>query len=412
MTKEELRAERAARVETATRLGTPDRVPFVPTASGFYMLGYNTSFYDVMMDPRNMSDGFRKFLREYEPDAASPAGGMHNIASLEALEPNFLYWPGPQCGLPLESSFQHLDLEALMEDEYEEFITDPTHTVLTKMLPRKHKKLKGLAKLDFHDIYDKSMIESFSVLCDPEVREALEAMAAAGKGALQYRQRMGEVMKIMDEEGYPSFCQGSIVIPFDAFADSARGIINITMDLLTCPEDVEKAVNALTKLTLERQIKAAADRVAHRIVFPLHCGVDEFMSPANYEKYYWPNLKKAIDLTIKYGMTPICFCEGNYNTRLEVLCNVPKGKVVYVFEKVDLQKAKDTVGQVACICGNLSNSLLIYGKPEQVEYETRRQIDILAPGGGYIMNCSATLDNADHKNLRIWRDTTLKYGKY
>ena len=91
---------------------------------------------------------------------------------------------------------------------------------------------------------------------------------------------------------------------------------------------------------------------------------------------------------------------------------MPSGKVVYIFEYVDLQKAKDTVGQVACICGSLPNSLLIYGKPEEVEYETRRQIDILAPGGGYIMSCSATLDNADHKNMRVWREATLKYGEY
>jgi uroporphyrinogen-III decarboxylase len=411
MKKAKLYAERAVRVETAVTKGTPDRVPFVPMVSGFFMLGYQTSFYDVMQDPRSMAYGFQQFMKDYEPDAVS-LPGLYNMASLEALQPNFLYWPGPECGLPLDASFQHLDLEALMEDEYEDFIADPTHTILTKLLPRKYKKLRGLAKLDFHSVYDKNMMDSFAVLCDPEVREALDAMTTAGRGALKFRQRMGEVIKLMDEEGFPSFCQGSLVIPFDAFADSARGIINITMDLLTCPEDVDRAVNALTRLTLERQIKNAAAGGAQRIIFPLHCGMDEFMSPANYEKYYWPNLKKAIVLTIECGMTPICFCEGNYNTRLEVLCDVPSGKVVYIFEYVDLQKAKDTVGQVACICGSLPNSLLIYGKPEEVEYETRRQIDILAPGGGYIMSCSATLDNADHKNMRVWREATLKYGEY
>ena len=411
MTKEQLCAQRSARVETAVRLGTPDRVPFVPMISSFYALGYGASYYDLMRDPRFAREGLRKFLLEYEPDEGCPAG-LYNMASLEALQPTFLRWPGPEFGIPAGNSFQHLDTECLLEEEYEDFITDPTHTILTKILPRKHKKLQGLAKLDFHDIYDKNLIESFAVLCDPDVQTALQAMTEAGKACLQARARQGEVMAVMGEEGFAPFCQGGLVIPFDTFADSARGIINMTMDLITCPEDVERAVGALTKLMLRKQVSAAAARGAKRLMIPMHCGVDSFMSPANYERFYWKNLKECLEMIISYGMTPICFCEGSYNTRLEALCDVPKGKVIYFFENVDLQKAKDTVGKVACIGGSVPSSMLAFGKPEEVEYETRRQIDILAPGGGYIMSCSAMLDNADHRNMAVWKETTLKYGVY
>ena len=114
---------------------------------------------------------------------------------------------------------------------------------------------------------------------------------------------------------------------------------------------------------------------------------------------------------IDADITPIAFCEGNYNTRLDILSDVPKGKVVYMFEKVDIQKAKETVGKVACICGNLPTTLLAFGTEQQVIDATKRQIDILAPGGGFIMDCSITLDNAKHENLRAWRETTLTYGK-
>ena len=70
------------------------------------------------------------------------------------------------------------------------------------------------------------------------------------------------------------------------------------------------------------------------------------MSPDTYEKFYWPCLKRCIMTVIENEMTPVVFCEGNYNTRLEVISDVPKGKVVYMFEKVDLKKAKATVGKV------------------------------------------------------------------
>ncbi|MBQ9032992.1 MAG: hypothetical protein IJ106_16320, partial [Parasporobacterium sp.] len=44
--RESLLQERENRVETAATMGIPDTVPWVPMVSGFYMLGYQVSFYD------------------------------------------------------------------------------------------------------------------------------------------------------------------------------------------------------------------------------------------------------------------------------------------------------------------------------------------------------------------------------
>ena len=51
-------------------------------------------------------------------------------------------------------------------------------------------------------------------------------------------------------------------------------------------------------------------------------------------------LKRCIMTVIENEMTPVFSVKGNYNTRLEVISDVPKGKVVYMFEKVDLKKPK------------------------------------------------------------------------
>lgn len=56
--------------------------------------------------------------------------------------------------------------------------------------------------------------------------------------------------------------------------------------------------------------------------------------------------------------------------------------------------------------------MLAFGTPEQVTEETKRQLDILAPGGGFIMDCSLMLDNARHENMHAWKEATLKYGGY
>ena len=144
----------------------------------------------------------------------------------------------------------------------------------------------------------------------------------------------------------------------------------------------------------------------------LHKGVDTFMSNEQYRKFYWPTLQKLIIGIIEAGLTPVVYCEGSYNTRLEILRDVPKGKVVYNFETVDMLKAKKVLGDVACIAGNVPNVMLSYGTPKEVEDYCKRLIDTCAPGGGFMMDSSALIDEAKPENIRAMFETTLNYGIY
>lgn len=44
---------------------------------------------------------------------------------------------------------------------------------------------------------------------------------------------------------------------------------------------------------------------------------------------------------IDMGVTPYIYTEGRYNTRLEQLADIPKGKVIYHFETADMERAKN-----------------------------------------------------------------------
>jgi len=411
MTNEEKITAREERIDTTVSLNEPDRIPFVPKTSGFFMYGYGISFYDAMMDARNMTKGLRGYIRDYEPDAVN-IGGVYSIPALQCLMSTYLCWPGPEFGLPLESSFQHIDNTYLEDSEYPEFIQDPTHTLITKILPRKYKNLVGLRKLYMREVMDAAFLTDLAAFAEPEVISTLLTLIEAGKIMRERAEQLVAVRQIIADEGFPTYCQSTFTIPFDSFANSVRGIIRAVIDLVEFPDEIEQAVNRITEMNAERLVKTFKSNGAKRIFIPLHCGFDTMMSGENYEKVYWPCLKKCIMTVIENGMTPVVLCEGVYNTRLEVLCDVPKGKVVYMFENVDIKKAKETVGKVACIAGSVPNALLAFGTVEDVITETRRQIDILAPGGGFIMDCGLMLDNAKHENMRAWRDTTFKYGIY
>ena len=53
---------------------------------------------------------------------------------------------------------------------------------------------------------------------------------------------------------------------------------------------------------------------------------------------------------------------------------------------------------------------LMMGDRQRVIDETKRLIDLLAPGGGYIMSNSLALDQVKTENLEVWRDTVFTYG--
>lgn len=214
------------------------------------------------------------------------------------------------------------------------------------------------------------------------------------------------------QKGFPVWGNAVASHPFDDFADNIRGLINTVMDMKTDPELLAEAVDRYTDVSIESAIGLCKMSHSDSLFIPLHAGVDEFMSPDDYVEYYWPPLKKMINAVVGAGITPFVFCEGNYFTRLDVIKDVPKGKVVYLFEKQDMAKAKKALGDVACVAGNFDTNLLMYGTTEEVTEETKRLLDICAPGGGYMMSNSISLDNAKKENLIAWYEAVEKYGKY
>ena len=214
------------------------------------------------------------------------------------------------------------------------------------------------------------------------------------------------------ENGYPVYGSAPACVPFDDFADNIRGLMELCMDIITDPDEVDEALEKLGEITIPAAIATCKMSHCDTLFMPLHCGVDNFMSLENYEKHYWPGMKKMMLAAIDAGITPVVFCEGKYDTRLECITDIPKGKILYCFESVDWKEAKRIVGPYAAIGGGMNTHTLMNGSPEDVEEEVKRNLDILAPGGGFFMSNSIALDEVSPENMHAWRNALEKYGKY
>jgi uroporphyrinogen-III decarboxylase len=82
---------------------------------------------------------------------------------------------------------------------------------------------------------------------------------------------------------------------------------------------------------------------------------------------------------------------------------------------MDLKKLKADFGEKILFNGAIdSHHVLIEGTPETVSAQTRKVLDIMAPGGGFIAGAShdTILEETPVENVLAMFDTVREYGNY
>ena len=190
-----------------------------------------------------------------------------------------------------------------------------------------------------------------------------------------------------------------------------RGTQGIFMDIFRQPEKIHEAMDRLVPIVIEQAVKSAENSLSPILMMPLHKGEKGFMSPKQFETFYWPTFKQVLMGIINEGLVPMPFAEGNYIPRLEIIQDMPKGSIVWYFEYMDMAQAKRTVGKKNCIIGNLPISIMVTGTVQEVKEGCRKLIEDCAAGGGYILTAAASMDQGKIENLHAMMDAAKEYGQ-
>ena len=412
---QKLFAERLNRVETAIKLGTPDRVPLAPFFSSYLQRSNGSSYKDIYYNYEQAGEAALKFYAEHPMIDAATFAGFTSGRALELSRFQTIDWPGrPGTICDDYSSHQVIEKEYMSQEEYPEMLKDFTGFMLRKYIPRAYPALKGFEKFAAIPtvVLSNSMLAPFY---SPEALEAYQTLAKIAEEEAKTAAITGKYMGALAAMGFPGFMSGISEAPYDILGDYFRGTMGIFEDLID--EEMEEYMVQACDMFADQQIQALqyfryVDMPVKRVFFPLHKAMDGFMSDDQYDKLYWKPLKKIMMALIDMGVTPFIYTEGPYDTRLDHLMDVPKGKVLYHFEKVNMKEAKWKLGGIACISGNLSISNLEFGKKETVVRETIELLETCMPGGGYIFDFDGSVENANPENLDAMFETLDKYGKY
>jgi hypothetical protein len=391
---------------------TPDRVPVAIFPSMFPWLNAGMTPQEAMYDYDKCMAAFKEFILEFKPDmnigAAVPGAGRF----YEILDYKLYSWPGH--GVKPEHSYQCKEGEYMAAEEYDLLMTDPSFYFRNFYLPRVFGALQGFKMLSpFPNMLEMYGLAGFFVPYGlPPVQETFKALFEAGAEALKWVMALGANIAELTSLGFVNIVAGYCKAPFDVIGDTLRGTRGIMIDMFRQPDKLLKALDALVPIMISMGIGAAQQTGNPLVFMPLHKGADGFLSDEQFKKFYWPTFKKVMVGLIEGGCIPWPALEGHWDSRLEVIQDIPKGKTAWMVDQSDIEYAKKTLGKNACLVGNVPSSMLRLSTPDEVKDYCKKLIDTVGKGGGYMMSNGAFFDEAKAENVKAMVDVTREYGVY
>jgi uroporphyrinogen-III decarboxylase len=364
---------------------------------------------DILYHPEKLADPMIDFNLEFDPDMASGAFAYPGPA-MDLLGFATYRWAG-NGGLPESQTIQMVEGEYMTADEYREFADDPSGFFIHKYLPRMFSELGGLSMLPTFPLLTESLdVTNLAFpFAMPPVRDAVKKLLEAGEIVEKFMGATMHVLPTVAAKGYPAAPAGGFCkAPFDFLGDTLRGTKGIMMDMYRNPDDLLAACEAYVPV-LTRSLIQSADMMGMPLVmFPLHKGADGFMSDAQFKKFYWPTFKAVMMAFYEEGLTNSLFVEGCYDSRLEIIEEMPEKSCYWFFDQSDMKKVKETLGGKFTIGGNVPASMMATGTTEEVERYCADLVELMDGTPGYIMTFGCGFENSTDDKLRAYRDSVRK----
>ena len=400
------------RIMDCVALKQPDRMP-VSMFATFWLAKYGgITCKELMYNAEKTGEIAERAILEFQPDAVSPMVLQNAIGPmLEMADFKQLQWPGH--GVGENQPFQYLDREYMPADEFDDFLFDPTGFYLQKYLPRIAGAFDGIQDLPpIPGLHYVRLLVGMRHFAKPRVRQALQNMIKVGEESIKLSDHHDAWKAKIEGHGFPLVHGTTGIAPYDFIADYFRGATHMMKDLY---RNKERLLALLDKATifLSRMIIAAAREYGNPLVMiPIHWAPDAFMSPKQFETFWWPSFRQVMINLIDGGLIPMSLWEADCTKRLEIIKDVPPGKCIYWFERTDMVKAFEVLGDVVALRGNLSPSMLTTGKPEDVDAAVKHLVDnVWNKGGNLILDAAFGIpDETPVENVRAMFSAARKYA--
>ena len=414
---EELIKAKIERLETATEVREPDRIP-IGIATTYFPAKYaGVSYEDVWYDNNKYTEVGIKFARDFNWDAVSLHRSFESVplglalagfdadlaigvvinsclgggASHDILGDVYSSNPGREVGKNIESQWV-IEKPVMNDDEYDRFIEKPFEFLMGTVIPRAYKNLADLNS-----------------------PTAVGALLKMGQEVAKFPIFLMDFVAKWKKEAWLPWYYALAPNPLDFLGAFFRDFDKLSLDLYRMPDKVKKVCEIIGPvLAVVGKVTGALSRdvTGSRRVF---CPVwyNTYLSPEKFREFHFPYIKQIVNELIEAGLTPLMSFQGRADHLLDQLKELPEKKVIMWFDKTDLVKAREELGDNYCLAGGIPSRLLISGTPEKVRKHTEELIDNLKSGGGFIVSTEFNgMGDAKVENVKALTETVMNYGKY
>lgn len=358
-----LKQERIQLFRDAANFKKTCRIPHLSAAVTWKVFDAGHTLDEALTDFDVMEKCVRHFLDTYPVDAMLDIGIRNQFTVTEAFdkEKGYYYHTKDVVGI---HDHAHCTLDTLAE--YQE---NPEKYIWEKVLPEKYGEAWDQKT---PDIWKKTFKEylryTFFIL------------------------HMGSVTG--KEYGLPSMApnnpmKGSITFGIEELEANLLGIRQLSTAMRRGPEKLDAFIERWDAEHIDPLIEKikAGDGPSDKYCFDASVMMlaHNIMSPKQFERFYWPHLKKLLDAYEEKGMNIRIFTEGSIGRYAEYFKDYKKGTLTFHLEQDDPFEIRRALPNVA-IMGGMTTDMLSSKTPEECVAYAKRLCDELGADGGFVFS--------------------------
>ncbi len=372
------------RIDTAVRLGKPDRVPVAPMLDVFAARYAGVTQHDMLFNIKRADVAIDKVHRDMGPldgFGMSNAGLARFVLAMAISAP---VMPGVD-GVDENALWQFVERTVMTPDEYPELTRDP----------------KGFL-----------------------MRKSLELNPASRNRTEYYLHRLRGQMAVLHvlwsarswrRKGVEPMVGGNLILfPLEAITMGLRSCTDFVTDLFRCPDELHAACRSILEADRHQYLVGPRISGVKRAFIGLTRTSATMLSPKQFEKFALPELEEICDYLIANDVTPLLHMDNDWTPFFRFFTDFPRGKCILNMDGTsDIFKAKEVLGDRMCIMGDVPATLLTLGEPDEVDDYCRRLIREIGSDGGFILSsgCDVPID-AKTENVRAMLQSVHRHGRY
>ncbi len=370
------------RIDTAVRLGKPDRVPVAPMMDVFAARYSGVTQHDMIFDIRQSDRAFTQVHRELGPiDGFNMSNaGLGGLVNALAIVPPII--PGVD-GVDENALWQFVEKTVMDGEEYPALAANPDVFMRDKAIANRP-DLKG--KADFYFFKVKGQLGVFRVLlsCRSWRKRGVEPMVGAN----------------------------IILFPLETISTMLRSYTDFVTDLYRHGPELKKAARAMLETWFPKCLAGPKISGVRRAFIGLTRTSASLMSPRQFEEFALEDLLYLCRYLLDHDVTPLLHLDNDWTPFLHYFKELPRGRCICNLDSAtDIFAAKEILDGHMCIMGDVPATLLKLAEPAEVEAYCERLIREVGADGGFILasGCDIPID-AKPENVRAMLQSVGKFN--